>query len=59
MDLASPHLGFVLAAYGLAAVALAGLTAAIWLRYRRTARQLSQMEASAAPRRRRARDSRP
>ncbi|HUF44190.1 MAG TPA: heme exporter protein CcmD [Aestuariivirgaceae bacterium] len=57
--MASPHIGFVLAAYGLAAGVLAGLTAAVWLRHRRTARQLSELEAGGAPRRRRATEPRP
>jgi heme exporter protein D len=52
MDLAAPHLGFVLAAYGLSLVVLAGLV--LWLRHRsRTlARALQQLEAEGAPRRR-------
>ncbi|MET0482260.1 MAG: heme exporter protein CcmD [Aestuariivirgaceae bacterium] len=52
MDLAAPHLGFVLAAYGLTLLVLGGLV--LWLRHRsRTlAAALQQLEAAGAPRRR-------
>jgi heme exporter protein D len=52
MDLAAPHLGFVLAAYGLTLLVLGGLV--LWLRHRsRTlATALQQLEAAGAPRRR-------
>jgi heme exporter protein CcmD len=52
MDLTAPHLGFVLAAYGLSLIVLAGLV--LWLRHRnRTlADALAQLEAQGAPRRR-------
>ena len=59
MDLAAPHIGFVLAAYGLSAVVLGLMTAAITLRYRRTARRLEDFQASGAPRRRKAMEPRP
>jgi heme exporter protein CcmD len=59
LDFAAPHIGFVLASYGLALAALAALTAAVWLRHRRTARQLAELEASGAPRRRTASEPRP
>jgi|SoiMetStandDraft_2_1073263.scaffolds.fasta_scaffold106935_2 heme exporter protein D len=52
MDLAAPHLGFVLAAYGLSLLVLGGLV--LWLRHRsRTlAQAVQQLEAEGAPRRR-------
>jgi heme exporter protein CcmD len=59
MDFAASHVGFVLASYGLALAALAVLTVSVWLRYRRTARQLAELEASGAPRRRKTRESGP
>jgi heme exporter protein CcmD len=54
MDFAAAHVGFVLAAYGLSAVVLALVTAGIMARYRRTARRLGELQASGAPRRRKA-----
>jgi heme exporter protein CcmD len=52
MDLTAPHLGFVLAAYGLSLLVLTGLV--LWLshRNRTLARALEQLEAQGSPRRR-------
>ena len=52
MDLAAPHLGLVVAAYGLSLVVLGGLT--LWLRHRDRdlGRRLASLEAEGAPRRR-------
>ena len=52
MDLAAPHLGFVVAAYGLSLVVLGGLT--LWLRHRDRdlSQRLASLEAEVAPRRR-------
>jgi heme exporter protein CcmD len=55
MDFAAPHIGFVLAAYGLSAIVLGAVTASVVMRYRSTARRLGELEASGAPRRRKAR----
>jgi len=59
MDFAADHVGFVLAAYGLSAIVLALVTASVVLRHRHTARRLGELQASGAPRRRRATESRP
>lgn len=55
MDFAAPHIGFVLAAYGVTAVVL---ILAVTLQVRRawrTAGRLAELEAREAPRRRRPR----
>ena len=54
MDFAADHVGFVLAAYGISAVVLAIVTASVVLRYRHVARRLGELQASGAPRRRKA-----
>jgi len=59
MDLAASHAGFVLAAYGLSAVVLGLVTASVLVRYRRTARRLGELQASGAPRRRKAMEPQP
>jgi heme exporter protein CcmD len=59
MDLAASHVGFVLAAYGLSAVVLGLVTASVLVRHRRTARRLGELQASGAPRRRKAMEPRP
>jgi heme exporter protein CcmD len=53
MDLAAKHVGFVLASYAVAFVAIGGLIAAVWLRARRVSRRLEELERLGAPRRRR------
>ena len=53
MDLAARHVGFVLAAYGVAFVALAALIAGIVIRARNVRRRLEELERIGAPRRRR------
>jgi len=52
MDVAAPHVGFVLAAYGLSAAVLGAVTAIVVARYRRAAHRLGRLQASGAPRRR-------
>lgn len=52
MDFAAPHVGFVVAAYGVSAAVIAGLVAAVFARHRRTLRHLSELEAKGGPRRR-------
>jgi heme exporter protein CcmD len=59
MDFAADHVGFVLAAYGLSAVVLGVATATVVLRHRHMARRLGELQASGAPRRRRAMEPRP
>ena len=54
MDFAAHNVGFVLAAYGLSAVVLGLVTGSVVTRYRRTARRLGELQASGAPRRRKA-----
>ena len=54
MDLSASHLGFVLAAYGVSAAVLAVVTGSVVARYRRMARRLGELQASGAPRRRKA-----
>jgi heme exporter protein CcmD len=54
MDFAADHVNFVLAAYGLSAMVLGVVTGSVVLRYRRTARRLGELQASGAPRRRKA-----
>jgi heme exporter protein CcmD len=39
-----PHLGFIIAAYGVAAVALVAMIAAVWLDYRSLSSQLEALE---------------
>ncbi|HUE45923.1 MAG TPA: heme exporter protein CcmD [Aestuariivirgaceae bacterium] len=58
MDFAANHVGFVLAAYGLSAVVLGVATATVVLRYRYVTRRLGELQASGAPRRRRATEPR-
>ena len=53
MDLAAKHVGFVLASYAVAFVAIGGLVIAIWLRARSIRRRLEELERLGAPRRRR------
>ena len=57
MDFAAAHVSFVLAAYGLSAVVLTLVTAGVLARYRRTERRLGELQASGAPRRRKAVES--
>lgn len=59
VDLSANYLGFVLASYGLSALVLAVMTAVVVLRYRRTRRRLDALEASGAPRRRKAMSQHP
>jgi heme exporter protein CcmD len=54
MDFSAAHIGFVVAAYALSALVLGVVTASIVVRYRRMARRLGELEASGAPRRRKA-----
>ncbi|MFW6076473.1 MAG: heme exporter protein CcmD [Hyphomicrobiales bacterium] len=54
MDLAANHVSFVLAAYALSAVVLGLVTAGVIARHRRMARRLGELQASGAPRRRKA-----
>ncbi len=58
MDFAANHVGFVLAAYGLSAAVLGLVTASVVVRYRRAARRLGELQASGAPRRRKAMEPR-
>lgn len=44
MDFTAPHIGFVIAAYALSAVLLAGLTLSILLRDRRLRKEAAQLE---------------
>lgn len=54
MDLAAPHIGFVLVAYAISAVVLAGLTLMIIVDVRKQRSTLARLEANdAGPRRRR------
>ncbi len=39
-----PHLGYIVAAYGVAAVALAAMIGAVWLDYRALSAQLETLE---------------
>jgi heme exporter protein D len=59
LDLAANHVGFVLAAYGLSALVLGVAAASVVLRHRRMARRLGELQASGAPRRRKAMEPRP
>ena len=59
MDFAASHVGFVLAAYGLSAIVLGVAAATVVLRHRLVARRLGELQASGAPRRRRATEARP
>ena len=52
MDFSAPHIGFVLAAYGLTAAVLALTIAAHLRRAWRTASRLAELEAREVPRRR-------
>jgi hypothetical protein len=52
MDFTAPHIGFVLAAYGVTAVVLALAIALQVRRAWRTAGRLAELEGRAAPRRR-------
>lgn len=54
MDFAADHVGFVLAAYGLSAIVLGVATVTVVLRHRQVARRLGELQASGAPRRRKA-----
>jgi len=40
-----PHIGFIVAAYGVAAVAIAAMVATIWFDYRSLSAQLAALEA--------------
>jgi heme exporter protein CcmD len=44
MDFSAPHAGFVIAAYGLSAILLVGLTLSVILRERALRREASQLE---------------
>lgn len=44
MDFSAPHIGFVIAAYGLSAILLVGLTLSVILRERALSREASQLE---------------
>jgi heme exporter protein D len=59
MDFAANHVGFVLAAYGLSAIVLGVVTTTVVLRHRQVARRLGELQASGAPRRRKAMEPRP
>ncbi len=52
MDLAAKHVGFVLASYAVAFLAIGGLILAIWLRARLVRHRLEELERLGAPRRR-------
>ena len=52
MDFAAPHIGFVVAAYGISAAVIAGMVIAVIMRYRSTTRHMAELEAKGAPRRR-------
>ena len=54
MDMAARHIGFVLAAYGVAGVVVFGLIIGEWLRARAVRRRLAELERLGAPRRRKA-----
>jgi heme exporter protein CcmD len=54
MDMAAKHVGFVLAAYGVAGVVIAGLIISEWLRARAVRRRLEELERLGAPRRKKA-----
>ena len=54
MDFSASHVGFVLSAYGLSLAVLGLMIASVVVRYRRTARRLGELQASGAPRRRKA-----
>ena len=54
MDMAAKHIGFVLAAYGVAGVVITGLIIGEWLRARAVRRRLAELERLGAPRRARA-----
>ena len=54
MDMAAKHVGFVLAAYGVAGVVISGLIIGEWLRARAVRRRLTELERLGAPRRARA-----
>ena len=58
MDFAAPHIGFVVAAYGISAAVIAGMIAAVLMRYRSTTRHLAELEARGAPRRRKVAEQR-
>lgn len=55
MDLAAPHIGFVIAAYGLSAVVLIALALQTVVALRTRRRELSALEERQAPRRARRR----
>jgi heme exporter protein CcmD len=44
MTLDTPHVGFIVAAYAVAAVALIGMIVAVWLDYRSLSSQLEALE---------------
>lgn len=46
-----PHSGFIIAAYAMAAVTIAGLIAWVWLDYRTQKRRLAELEARGVTRR--------
>jgi heme exporter protein CcmD len=54
MNFDNPHIGFVVASYGITAFVLLSLIGWILLRARRTADRLRLLEAEGGPRRRRA-----
>lgn len=51
MDLAAPHVSYVLVCYAVSGLALAGLLAAILMRARNVRRQLETLESQGSPRR--------
>ncbi len=57
MDFAARHIGYVIAAYGVALVLLAGLVGVIVLRMRAVRKRLAELEAQGARRRAPARAS--
>jgi heme exporter protein CcmD len=44
LTLETPHLGFIVAAYTVAAVALIGMIVAVWLDYRSLSNQIEALE---------------
>jgi heme exporter protein CcmD len=55
MDLGAPHIGFVIAAYGITATVLIGLAVKTLLSLKARRRELSALEERQAPRRKRRR----
>ena len=54
MDFTARHIGFVLAAYGIALALIAAMALATVMRYRAVKRRLEELERLGAPRRRKA-----